>query len=240
MGTLKQQCTALGPDMALTIGYGGRGVIAPLPTVCFDPLGIDSLAPIKSSSRESEDSSTRNQNGHLYFIECQISEAGPNPIKIGWSASPKFRLAHLRPACPFPLKILVSVLGTAGDEANLHQMFSTCRMRGEWFQPNSKLSAFVDLLIKTGELPFPSVPHAPAYSMWSTSSETMRIRAHLRELVRRCVKAQPGERALTQQQRAAEILGITLDQAWRMWQGRGSVRLYNHALRKVGKLRWKE
>ena len=65
----------------------------------------------------------------IYFIRCGTD----GPIKIGWTANLKERLANLQSANPAELVLLGSRSGTQEQEKELHARFASQRLRGEWF-----------------------------------------------------------------------------------------------------------
>ena len=73
---------------------------------------------------------TINQPGFVYVIHA----TGTNRIKIGYSASPKDRLAQLQTGSPFPLQMLVCWPGSVERERRAHRYLSQFRQSGEWFE----------------------------------------------------------------------------------------------------------
>jgi len=76
---------------------------------------------------------TGRTGGFVYFI--QAGEGGP--IKIGWAVDPRARLNELQVGCPEPLRLLMTLAGDGGLEAQLHRRFARIRPRGEWFRGRS-------------------------------------------------------------------------------------------------------
>lgn len=76
----------------------------------------------------------------IYFIQ-----AGPGgPIKIGFTKyAVEGRMAALQTGNPVALKLLGTREGTVEDEADLHERFDFCRLRGEWFYPTEDLLEFI-------------------------------------------------------------------------------------------------
>lgn len=76
--------------------------------------------------------------GYVYFIQ---RESGP--VKIGFSCSPKARLASLRTSSSEHLDLLFAVTGDMSHEANIHRRFAHLNLSGEWFRPNPDLWLFI-------------------------------------------------------------------------------------------------
>lgn len=62
-----------------------------------------------------------------YFVRARDTDM----IKIGRAADVKQRISDLQVACPYPLDLLVSVVGDF--EKHAHKRFKTSRLHGEWF-----------------------------------------------------------------------------------------------------------
>jgi hypothetical protein len=75
----------------------------------------------------------------IYFIQ----EANNGAIKIGYSGNPEARRVQLQTGNPRELVIIGVMSGDADLEKELHQRFSTYRIRCEWFQPASEIMDFV-------------------------------------------------------------------------------------------------
>ena len=71
-----------------------------------------------------------------YLVEC--SEAGA--VKIGQSVNVKWRVSELQGGCPYPLRVLAT---TTIAETELHQRFSGCRIRNEWFRLTPEIEEFI-------------------------------------------------------------------------------------------------
>lgn len=67
--------------------------------------------------------------GFVYVIR----QTGGGLSKIGWSTTPKARLAALRIGSPVPLELVGVIEGTQSDEAQWHATFREKRSHGEWF-----------------------------------------------------------------------------------------------------------
>jgi hypothetical protein len=90
-----------------------------------------------SVSHEAED---RKARAWVYFI--QAGEGGP--IKIGYSANPRDRMASLQTASSVRLKLLGVVPGAGANEQALHERFGDLRTNGEWFLPSARLLGFIE------------------------------------------------------------------------------------------------
>lgn len=81
--------------------------------------------------------------GRVYFLEA----TGADRIKIGWTAGdPKSRIAGMVTACPFPLKLLATLVGTVEGEKWLHAKCKSAHAHGEWFHATDDLRALVGVL----------------------------------------------------------------------------------------------
>lgn len=70
--------------------------------------------------------------GFVYF--AAIGEPRPTHIKIGFSKNdPNLRIKGLQTGCPYPIRLLGFVIGTATQEAELHDVLRDDRVQGEWF-----------------------------------------------------------------------------------------------------------
>lgn len=87
--------------------------------------------------------------GYVYFIEA----VGAAAIKIGWALDPRRRLIQHAIGCPLELKLLCSAPGTLGHEGALQSRFSEVCIRGEWYSRNPALSALIEDVARTGQLP---------------------------------------------------------------------------------------
>lgn len=76
----------------------------------------------------------------IYFIGCEAA----NAVKIGRTSGRLFeRLNQAQVTCPFPLLLLASHDGGAGEEAALHTQFDADRIRGEWFSITEPLFLYM-------------------------------------------------------------------------------------------------
>jgi hypothetical protein len=66
----------------------------------------------------------------IYLVHALESDF----YKIGFATDVKKRLAALRTACPFALKLLATRDGTIGIEQSIHAHLRKHHVRGEWFQ----------------------------------------------------------------------------------------------------------
>lgn len=80
----------------------------------------------------------RNVASFVYFIQ-----ASSGPIKIGVAVDVAARLAELQIGSHESLNLLGVVTGDAAREGELHGMFSSLRIRGEWFRPADELLEFI-------------------------------------------------------------------------------------------------
>ena len=76
----------------------------------------------------------------VYFIRHQ------GHIKIGKSVDPWKRLASLQTAHYEPLEMLAIMPGSEDLEQGLHRAFGKYMKRGEWFQENDQLLAFIEMV----------------------------------------------------------------------------------------------
>jgi hypothetical protein len=199
-----------------------------------DELGTDSqdqtFIPSSTTPGRGSLNCEREPSGRIYFVLCH-PEGSVGRIKIGWTAAAHFktRLAAIKLACPYPTTLLGLVPGDRAHERRIHSLFRDSHRRsGEWFDATDELLAFIDSLNSGGPLPGPQ-PRI------SDNGESHPARQELARIVRAVVEpCKAGETISAQQKRAAELLGISVDQAWRMWHGRGSPSLYHQALSRTG------
>lgn len=78
----------------------------------------------------------------IYFISDAIS----GYVKIGLSEDPWKRIAKIQSDCPGELSVLSIIDGGEAEEAALHARFGNCRIRGEWFRPDSALADHIATL----------------------------------------------------------------------------------------------
>lgn len=91
------------------------------------PNGNFEWRPHRTSSR-----------GYVYFISCG------EHIKIGFSTRPLDRLRALQTSHPDALEILGTIKCNRSLEAKLHKRFADLRVRGEWFDADQAIMAYID------------------------------------------------------------------------------------------------
>lgn len=74
-------------------------------------------------------SSSTSQSSFVYFISIDLF----GPIKIGFATNVRERLESLQTAHPHRLVLLHSMAGSMRDERELHSIYATDHIRGEWF-----------------------------------------------------------------------------------------------------------
>lgn len=78
----------------------------------------------------------------VYFVQAGVG----GPIKIGWSAQVKQRLASAQVDNHEELILRAMVPGGPQVEARLHAVFASASLRGEWFRPVKALVELVEAL----------------------------------------------------------------------------------------------
>lgn len=78
----------------------------------------------------------------VYFARAGLD----GPIKIGFSARFKTRIAQLRTSSFHDIVLLATISGSLQTEHELHQRFAAAHIRGEWFHPVPELLAYVAIL----------------------------------------------------------------------------------------------
>lgn len=78
----------------------------------------------------------------VYFIQAGLS----GPIKIGWSANVKQRLAAAQVDNHEDLVLRATTPGGPALEARLHVVFHAAWIRGEWFRPVTQLVEMIEVL----------------------------------------------------------------------------------------------
>lgn len=70
-----------------------------------------------------------------------MSAQGTDRVKIGKTTDLPTRLKDLQTGCPYQLVVLCVLPGKR--ERELHSLFSSSRVRGEWFTKSEKISDFI-------------------------------------------------------------------------------------------------
>lgn len=86
--------------------------------------------------------------GWVYFIG--VSEDGSDTcwVKIGFTAGNVYaRCSALQTGNPYALDVLAYAPGSLADEQRLHGRFSGFRGRGEWFEMDGFLQAYIHSLM---------------------------------------------------------------------------------------------
>jgi hypothetical protein len=76
----------------------------------------------------------------IYFIQ----RGANGPIKIGRAVEPEVRLRSLQTGNSEPLRILLTIPGTAKREAEIHAALAESRISGEWYRPTQQVFAYMD------------------------------------------------------------------------------------------------
>lgn len=85
----------------------------------------------------------------VYFVATNDR----SKIKIGCSAVPPHRLAHLAAWSPLPLDILAAVEGVYEDERALHTRYLAQHSHKEWFHSSPQMLADIAAIAHLNELP---------------------------------------------------------------------------------------
>lgn len=85
----------------------------------------------------------------VYFVR----PIGGGQVKIGSSLTPYARFKFFAEWAPVPMELAAKAPGRMCDEIFIHRIFHETRMHGEWFAPSERLSALIDEIATTGELP---------------------------------------------------------------------------------------
>ena len=75
----------------------------------------------------------------IYFIQADYG-----PIKIGCANNPYKRMQALQIACPCKLKLLATMPGDKRRERQIHHCFSRLKIRGEWFNADTRLLKLIE------------------------------------------------------------------------------------------------
>lgn len=92
----------------------------------------------------------------VYFVQAEPDGL----IKIGRSRGLNSRIEALASWSPVPLRVLLVVPGTPGDEYRLHYRFRHALRHHEWFEPVPELLAFIAEVGRTNALPPDDTPYA--------------------------------------------------------------------------------
>jgi hypothetical protein len=84
--------------------------------------------------------------GMIYFVRTRKA------IKIGYATDLRKRLTQLQVGNSNPLKVMLTVPGTKGDEAQLHHLFREHRIRGEWFRPDTFVIVTIGMIETHGKV----------------------------------------------------------------------------------------
>lgn len=105
------------------------------------------MSPIRLFWRELGCPSWGRSSGHgAHPGWVYIAEAiGVRRMKIGWTRSVSQRIATLRTANPFPIKLLGAVPGTVAEERWLHGMCVEAHAHREWFHTRVALRELGEL-----------------------------------------------------------------------------------------------
>ena len=82
-------------------------------------------------------------SGYVYFVRNSDNDV----IKIGFASNLGARIASLQTGNPELLVLVMSLLGSREEEKQIHERFSSKRLRGEWFSLDAELEEFLDDLI---------------------------------------------------------------------------------------------
>lgn len=94
---------------------------------------------------------------YIYFMQDDIRDA----VKIGVSATPHIRRAHLSTASASDIKLLGCIEGGRTREKLLHDRFSAKRLNGEWFKVDDDLLAAISQILGEESV---EAPHAKKQS----------------------------------------------------------------------------
>ncbi len=79
------------------------------------------------------------QHGFVYIVQSETV----GPIKIGHARHVSERLTKLRSGSPYKLHLLCVLRGGREREKELHRMFKSARLHGEWFKPCPELFRYI-------------------------------------------------------------------------------------------------
>jgi len=86
----------------------------------------------------------------VYFVR----EENTGMIKIGSSEKIRARFSAMQADNSSKLTLLCTIGGGVNEESWLHEVFSGCRTRGEWFSPNELMLEVIDCLIAGDKVKF--------------------------------------------------------------------------------------
>lgn len=85
---------------------------------------------------------------YIYFIQAEPD----GPIKIGTTtANPHFRMKNLQTGCPWTVKLLGAIEGSASQEKQIHAVLSYFRTQGEWFSPHPTVLSAIEAALTSGK-----------------------------------------------------------------------------------------
>lgn len=85
---------------------------------------------------------------NLYMVQC---ECPPYLIGIGETLDLDNRIWRLRENCPVGLTLVWHMASTTFGEVMLTAAFANLRVRGTWYQPESRLKDFARVCLASGE-----------------------------------------------------------------------------------------
>jgi hypothetical protein len=96
----------------------------------------------------------RKKNGSTEMGKIYFMRAGDNgAIKIGFTRSPVAdRIKGVQTGCSVPIVLMGAMIGTQGDERDLHRKFAKHATSGEWFTPDDELLFYILDLSVSGVL----------------------------------------------------------------------------------------
>lgn len=89
----------------------------------------------------------------VYFIESGKNGA----VKIGVSVDVESRMRDLQCANPAQLRLIASTPGTHADEHELHRVFASEHISGEWFKGRGAVREFAEKLAADPTLQLPTL-----------------------------------------------------------------------------------
>lgn len=95
------------------------------------------MSDFKEAGMDVDRDSVKSSVTWTYFIQSGVD----GPIKIGKAENPENRLAELQTGSPDSLRLIGKLKGD--HEKDLHCRFHKLHFRGEWFNPDVRLLAFI-------------------------------------------------------------------------------------------------